>query len=149
MPKHVVRLVRFALRVSKKTPARARVVILGTTYKGGVKDLRNSPSKEIIASLIRIGSQVVSYDPLASESFGAIRANSLEDATKDADCVVFAVDHPEFRTVDLLTLRKVMRKSPSIVDAARVVNSNFAEELGFLHLAVGCGKNLEGGLRHA
>jgi UDP-N-acetyl-D-glucosamine dehydrogenase len=42
----------------------ARVIVIGVSYKAGVRDLRESPALPIIAGLIREGAEVSYYDPL-------------------------------------------------------------------------------------
>ena len=44
--------------------AGARVVVIGVSYKAGVRDLRESPALPIIEGLIREGAEVSYYDPL-------------------------------------------------------------------------------------
>jgi len=44
--------------------AGARVVVIGASYKAGVRDLRESPAVPIIEGLIREGAEVSYYDPL-------------------------------------------------------------------------------------
>jgi UDP-N-acetyl-D-glucosamine dehydrogenase len=42
----------------------ARVIVIGVSYKAGVRDLRESPALPIIEGLIREGAEVSYYDPL-------------------------------------------------------------------------------------
>jgi nucleotide sugar dehydrogenase len=44
--------------------AGASVMVVGVSYKAGVKDLRESPSLPIIAGLVRAGAEVGYFDPL-------------------------------------------------------------------------------------
>jgi len=43
------------------------VVVVGATYKSGVRDLRESPALAVIAGLRRRGAEVSLYDPLVPE----------------------------------------------------------------------------------
>lgn len=45
-------------------PAGARVVLVGVSYKAGVRDLRESPALSILAGLVRRGVEVDYHDPL-------------------------------------------------------------------------------------
>ena len=47
--------------------AGARVVVVGASYKSGVRDLRESPALEVIAGLRRRGAEVTLFDPLVRE----------------------------------------------------------------------------------
>ncbi len=44
--------------------AGARVIVIGASYKAGVRDLRESPAVPIIEGLIREGAEVAYHDPL-------------------------------------------------------------------------------------
>ena len=44
--------------------AGARVMVIGVSYKAGVRDLRESPAVPIIEGLIREGAEVGYHDPL-------------------------------------------------------------------------------------
>jgi UDP-N-acetyl-D-glucosamine dehydrogenase len=47
--------------------AGARVIVVGATYKSGVRDLRESPALAVISGLRRRGAEVSLYDPLVPE----------------------------------------------------------------------------------
>jgi len=48
--------------------------------------------------LLEKGASVVVYDPYTTESFGAERAGSLEEAISGADAIVIIADHSKFKT---------------------------------------------------
>ncbi|HDN01767.1 MAG TPA: nucleotide sugar dehydrogenase, partial [Candidatus Bathyarchaeota archaeon] len=80
MPKHAVEVVEKALGDSGLSIRNAEVAVLGAAYKGGVDDTRESPARYIVKELLEKGARVVVYDPYTRESFGAERADTLEDA---------------------------------------------------------------------
>lgn len=95
-------------------PKEAKVVILGLTFKENCPDTRNSKVNDIIKELEQwdIKSQVV--DPWASErdamhEYG-VTLTKFEDV-RDADCVIVAVAHNEFRALTLDDLKKVYKKN--------------------------------------
>jgi len=61
----------------------------------------------------------------------------LEEATKDADCVVIATDHPESGQMDLDDLRKIMATNPIIVDATRSLDSRESSETESAYYGLG------------
>ncbi len=78
---------------------KARVGILGLTFKENVPDLRNSKIPDIIKELAEYGISAIVHDPLgnpeeAHEEYG-IRLSPLEKFT-DLDCVILAVSHAEY-----------------------------------------------------
>ena len=139
MPKHTVELVETALRSSGLSVRDARVAILGTAYKGGVDDTRESPAKYIVAELLSRGAEVVVYDPYTAESFGAEKALSLEDAVKDVDVILIVTDHPEFKNLDLNIVNNLVRHK-IIVDGRRVVEPYQAIKHGFRYYGIGYGR---------
>ena len=87
-----------------KAPKKAKVVILGLTFKENCPDIRNSKVADIIKRLNEYEISPVVVDPWASErdainEYG-VKLTKLEDA-KDADCVIVAVAHNEFKAMSL------------------------------------------------
>jgi len=137
MPKHVIELTLQALKNVRKEVKNSKIAILGTAYKGDVDDSRNSPSKQIIYELIRLGAKVVVYDPYCKESFGAKKASSLYEGVKDADCILILTDHTEFKNLHLKEIKALMNEKPVIVDGRRIVNPYEAKGLGFIYYGIG------------
>ena len=85
-------------------PKAAKVVILGLTFKENCPDTRNSKVDDIIKRLRDYGITPVVVDPWASQRDAAreygVTLSPLEDAA-DADCVITAVAHQEFRDMGL------------------------------------------------
>jgi len=139
MPRHTVEIVERALRDVGLGIRDAKIAVLGAAYKGGVDDTRESPAKYIVRELLEKGARVVVYDPYTSESFGAERADSLEDTVRDADVVMIVTDHPEFKSLDLESVAKLVRHRV-IVDGRRVVEPHQAVKHGFKYYGIGYGK---------
>lgn len=98
-----------------QAPKKSKVVILGLTFKENCPDTRNSKVDDIIKSLNRYGIEPVVVDPWASErdamhEYG-VKLTKLEDV-RDADCVIVAVAHNEFRKMTLADIRKLMKNGP-------------------------------------
>jgi len=139
MPRHTVEIVERALSDAGLSIEGARVVVLGAAYKGGVDDTRESPAKYIVKELLEKGARVVVYDPYTKESFGAEKAGTLEDAVRDADAVVIVTDHPEFKSLNLENIAKLVRHK-IIVDGRRVVEPHQADKYGFRYYGIGYGR---------
>ena len=93
-------------------PKKATVVILGLTFKENCPDTRNSKVDDIIKTLNEYGITPVVVDPWASErdalhEYGVV-LTKLEDV-KDADCIIVAVAHKEFKTLSLDDIKKLYR----------------------------------------
>jgi nucleotide sugar dehydrogenase len=63
-PDRVIERAAEVMAAGSRPLAGARVVVIGVSYKAGVRDLRESPALAIIEGLIREGAEVSYYDPL-------------------------------------------------------------------------------------
>ena len=107
MPEYVVNNVEKILKKDKSK----KVAVFGVTYKADVDDIRESPAMEIIHMLIKSGYNIDIYDPhVENENF-----KSFDEALNGAELLLCLVDHSEFRTMDYLKLKKLM-KNPLIFD---------------------------------
>ncbi|MBP7055320.1 MAG: nucleotide sugar dehydrogenase [Candidatus Omnitrophica bacterium] len=97
MPHYVVEKVTSGLNEHRKSLNGSKVLVLGVAYKKDVKDLRESPSIEIIALLQKKGAKVSYYDPLLPYlKMDGIDLDSVKftkDVFRSADCVVIVTDH--------------------------------------------------------
>lgn len=96
-------------------PKHANVVILGLTFKENCPDTRNSKVDDVIKRLQEYGIHPVVTDPWASQrdalhEYG-VTLTRLEDVT-DADCVIVAVAHNEFKALGLEEIRKLYKPVP-------------------------------------
>lgn len=97
-----------------QAPKKSKVVILGLTFKENCPDTRNSKVDDIIKHLNTYGIEPVVVDPWASErdamhEYG-VTLTKLEDV-KDADCVIVAVAHDEFKVMELDDIKKLFKNS--------------------------------------
>ena len=97
-----------------QAPKKSKVVILGLTFKENCPDTRNSKVDDIIKRLNEYGIEPVVVDPWASErdamhEYG-VTLTKLE-GVKDADCIIVAVAHNEFKALKLDDLRKLYKSS--------------------------------------
>lgn len=96
-----------------KSPKNSKVVILGLTFKENCPDTRNSKVDDIIKRFAEFEIKPVVVDPWASErdamhEYG-VTLTKLADV-KDADCVIVAVAHNEFRALSLNDIKALFRK---------------------------------------
>ena len=89
-----------------KAPKNARVFILGITFKENCPDTRNSKVADIVHRLAEYGITVADpwADPeIAKREYG-VDLIPMEDV-KDADCIIVAVGHREFRSLSMHQLK--------------------------------------------
>ena len=97
-----------------QAPKKSKVVILGLTFKENCPDTRNSKVDDIIKQLNTYGIKPLVVDPWASErdalhEYG-VTLTRMEDV-KDADCVIVAVAHDEFRALSLNEIKKLYKET--------------------------------------
>ena len=104
-----------------QAPGKSRVVILGLTFKENCPDTRNSKVADIIRQLGQYGIEPAVVDPWASEGDAmreyGVKLTALQDI-KDADCVIVAVAHREFRELRIDDLKKLYKEG---ADAGKVL----------------------------
>lgn len=104
-----------------QAPRKSKVVILGLTFKENCPDIRNSKVDDIIKQLNTYGIEPVVIDPWANKKEAVreygVRLTEMEDVT-DADCVIVAVAHNEFKQMGLDGVLKLFgdKKERVIID---------------------------------
>ena len=98
-----------------KAPKKSKVVIFGLTFKENCPDTRNSKVDDIIKQLNTYGIEPIVVDPWASEhdamrEYG-VKLTKLEKVS-EADCVIIAVAHNEFRSLSLDDIKKLYKPVP-------------------------------------
>lgn len=141
MPKHVVKLTLEALNNSGKDVNNSKIAILGTAYKANIADCRFSPSEQIIQKLKELGAETIAYDPHCVKTFGAKKATSLLECINDADCLIIATDHVEFKNLNLNEIKQLMNKKPAIIDGRRIINPAETKKNEFTYYGIGYGKS--------
>ena len=97
MPEYIIERVEGVLKDKQLRIQKARILVVGVTYKKDVKDLRKSPSIDIISLLQKRKVQVSYFDPLIPYlKVDGINLRSVEFTRghiKNFDCVIIATDH--------------------------------------------------------
>lgn len=96
-----------------QAPKKSKVVILGLTFKENCSDIRNSKVNDIIKQLNKYGITPVVVDPWANAcdavcEYG-IKLVEWRDVC-DADCVIVAVAHNEFKNMTIYDLEKMFKE---------------------------------------
>jgi UDPglucose 6-dehydrogenase len=126
--------------------------IWGLAFKPNTDDMREAPSRVLIAALVRRGASVRLYDPVAMNAArlcivgdlvdqpGALSrvsyAQAQMDALQDADALVIATEWKAFRSPDFAAIKAAL-KQPVIVDGRNLFEPAAMEEAGIEYLAVG------------
>ena len=109
-----------------------KVGFLGLSFKPDVDDLRESPAVELARLLANKGGYILAYEPFskAAEVSGIKLAASLEDAIGEADLIVLAVAHTQFKNLDPEWVKKHTNAS-LVFDAVHAWDKPAWEQAGF------------------
>ncbi len=119
-----------------------KIAFLGLTFKPETDDMRESPSLSIIPALLGGGANICATDP---QGIGEAKkmlpgtVNFFEDpyeAARGADAVVVLTEWNQYRALNLVKLKEVMKGSV-FVDLRNIYNRDILENNGFLYTAVG------------
>jgi UDP-N-acetyl-D-galactosamine dehydrogenase len=101
-----------------KDVSKAKVLVLGATFKENVEDIRNSKVADVVKELQSYGVSVDVTDPRADSDdlrheygFGLI-----DSPAEDYDAMVFTVAHDEFKQLDSAWLGSHLKKDGLVVD---------------------------------
>lgn len=121
-----------------KAPKKSKVVILGLTFKENCPDTRNSKVSDIVQRLKEYGIDPIIVDPWASERDAMheynITLSSIAEAG-NADCIIFAVAHNEFKALSLDEVDAMFKTLPQeekvLIDVKGIFTVNDLEKKGF------------------
>ena len=126
------------LILANKVVKKAKVVILGITFKENCPDTRNSKVFDIIKRLNEYGIEPIIVDPQADKE-DAKREYGVDlvelDSVKNADCIVFAVSHDEFKNMGWNKIDSLFgsfnNNEKVIVDVKSILDKDIIEEKGY------------------
>ena len=121
---------------------RGQVVgMLGLAFKPDTDDMRDAPSIEIGQALLKKGAVVRAYDPAAIDRARALMPDieyrrNAQGVARGADALVIVTEWNEFKQLDLLKLKRLMRR-PVIVDGRNLYDPDEMRRLGFVYRGIG------------
>lgn len=128
------------LILANKVVKQAKVVILGVTFKENCSDIRNSKVVDIIAGLDEYAIKPLIVDPQADPT-SAMQAYGIEltdiKEINNADCLVFAVSHEEFRDLSMKEVDALFgdfaAEQKVIIDVKSMFEKQEVEERGYAY----------------
>lgn len=140
MPGYAINLLKSMLADEGLGLDESNILVLGLTYRPGVKELRYAPALTVIEYLNEANSTVYAHDPLIDlqtiEENGAVPVDNPISA-EHLDGIVLATGHDVYNDLDLGELRAGMR-TPILVDGRNFFETNDVD--GFRYTAIGDGK---------
>jgi UDPglucose 6-dehydrogenase len=122
--------------------------ILGLAFKANTDDMREAASVDIIRWVTSQGAQVRVYDPVAVHTGQealereGIRMEAITfcqnayEVAEDSDALVMITEWNEFKSLDMLQIRSVMRR-PVLIDGRNIYEPNEMNRLGFIYRGMG------------
>ena len=109
-----------------------KVAILGLSFKPNVDDLRESPAVELARLITNAGAEVYAYEPFKEDAAieEIVHVGKLEDALNDADMVVLAVAHDQFKDIEPDQIRE-LTPAEFVFDAVGAWDKISWEKAGF------------------
>ena len=116
----------------------------GLAFKPNTDDMRDAPSRTLIADLFAAGATVTAYDPVAMSETQRIygddpRLNYAENpmgALTNADALVIATEWKEFRSPDFEAIKQTLI-NPVIFDGRNLYDPKFVRSAGIEYFAIG------------
>jgi UDPglucose 6-dehydrogenase len=131
---------RFGANLSGK-----RFALWGLAFKPNTDDMREAPSRTVIADLIGAGAAMVrAYDPVAANEARRIFASenrlrvvdSALDALEGADALAIVTEWQEFRSPDFPAI-KAKLKTPAIFDGRNLYDPEVVRSHGIEYYPIG------------
>jgi UDPglucose 6-dehydrogenase len=139
------------LRLLEKVTARLSadlggrtIALWGLAFKPNTDDMREAPSRTLVAGFLERGARVIAYDPAAMAEarrvFGQLSglsyASSPLDAVSDADALVVVTEWKEFRSPDFGELKRRLRQ-PLLFDGRNLYDPVLARAAGLEYFGIG------------
>ena len=112
----------------------AKVIVLGLTFKENCADLRNSKVADLVSELVEFGCDVFVHDPLARSEDAlheyGIRLVEWDELPSDADAIVAAVSHADFKARPLDDILGLIKQGGILMDIKSTYDRDAIEAAG-------------------
>jgi len=121
-----------------------KFAVWGLAFKPNTDDMREAPSRYLLADLFAAGATVVAYDPVAMHEARRIfgdeprlsYAESPMAALEGADALLIVTEWKEFRSPDFEAI-KAKLKQPVIFDGRNLYEPKQVRQFGIDYQAIG------------
>ena len=121
-----------------------RFALWGLAFKPDTDDMREAPSRIVIADLLQRGAEVVAHDPVAmkeakrifGDTPGLTYAEAPMDAIEGADALVIVTEWKSFRSPDFERIKRSL-KQPVVFDGRNLFDPARMREAGIEYFAIG------------
>ncbi|RXZ72198.1 UDP-glucose dehydrogenase family protein [Agromyces albus] len=135
------RVVDLAVAALGGSAHRARIAVLGVTFKPESDDVRDSPALDVAVQLKGLGAEVVATDPEGIENAKRKHpqltyVESTREALRGADLVVLATEWREYRALDAEETARLVA-GRSIIDGRNVLDPAAWRAAGWTYRGLG------------
>ena len=115
--------------------------VLGLSFKPNTDDIRFAPSIDVIRILQKDGAKIKAFDPQAmnkaKEVLNGVKfCKDAYETARDSDCLVIVTEWNEFKEIDLLKVKKLL-KVPLIIDGRNIYDPQKMKKMGFNYICIG------------
>lgn len=119
MPLMLVKRIRERMKLEGK-----KAVILGLSFKSEIDDIRESLSFKVRKALLRERANVFLHDPFVKNYVNQEIEKDVYEAVLDADLVFIAVNHKQYKDLDLKKIKSLVNKNCIICDVWNVFRTD-------------------------
>lgn len=121
-----------------------KIAVWGLAFKPDTDDMREAPSRYLIADLLESGASIVAYDPVAMAEAARVfgdnprisYATSPLEALSDADALAIVTEWKAFRSPDFSAIKSGM-KFPVIFDGRNLYDPDTVQAAGIEYFPIG------------
>jgi UDPglucose 6-dehydrogenase len=125
------------------------IAVWGLAFKPNTDDMREAPSRVLLAQLWAAGARVRAHDPEAMKEarrvFGErddmVLCDSMQDAVEGADALAVVTEWKAFWSPDFARLRQAL-KAAAVFDGRNIYEPAMVEAAGIAYYGVGRGRSL-------
>jgi len=131
-----------------------KFALWGLAFKPNTDDMRDAPSRVLIAALLERGATISAYDPVATDEAQRVIALDLRDTPEqlarlsyakdhadtldDADALIIVTEWKAFKSPDFDGMKRRL-KTPLIFDGRNLYEPETMAEIGIEYHAIGRG----------
>lgn len=120
--------------------------IWGLSFKPNTDDMRDAPSRVIIAELSKRGAALRAYDPVAMAEAKRVMdgiprlafVDNQTQALEGSDALLIVTEWKEFKSPDFDAIKSVL-KQPVVIDGRNLYEPALMEALGIVYVGIGRG----------
>jgi UDP-N-acetyl-D-mannosaminuronic acid dehydrogenase len=140
MPLHMWHLTVEGLARNGKSPADARIALLGWAFIANSDDARNPPSEHFRNHALAAGATVCVHDPYVEKYPEVEISQNLDEVINGADTIAILTGHRLYRDLKPAIIKKLSgNPHPVIVDGRNVIDPDSFIRSGFIYKGIGRG----------